>query len=119
MANVLIVEDQEDLLTLFKIMLEQLGHHVEVARHGVEGLHQLKNRPDLVILDLSMPLAAGDVVLGFIRSTPELAATKVLIISAHPNAERLAEELGADACLMKPVDMTSVSGAVNALLGTA
>ena len=66
MAHILIVEDQEEVRNLFKLMLEREGHYIEVATQGVEGLHGLKAHPDLVILDINMPVASGDVVLGFI-----------------------------------------------------
>lgn len=101
---------------LFKLILEQMGHQVDVAQHGMEGMQQLKRRPDLVILDLSMPLASGDVVLGFIRSTPELKTTRVLVVSAHPDADRIARDLGANLCLHKPVSVDEVRKAVNELL---
>jgi len=63
-----------------------------------------------------MPIASGDVVLGFIRSTPEIARTRVLVISAHPEAHTLARQLEADACLMKPVGMDQVTEMVDRLL---
>ncbi len=116
MANVLVVEDHADMRDIYKTLLERMGHHVEIARDGVEGLNQLRGRPDLVILDLSMPLASGDIVLGFIRSTPELSRVKVVIISALPNAEKLAEQLRADACLAKPVELAEVRRTVERLL---
>lgn len=119
MANILIVEDDRDLRNMFKDMLETQGHTISLAEHGVEGLHQLKANPDLVLLDISMPLASGDVVLGFIRSTPELAATKVLIVSAYPDARIIADQLGADACLDKPVDFENLLSTVRRLLDTS
>jgi CheY-like chemotaxis protein len=119
MAAVLIIEDQMDLRNLFKMVVEQMGHTVSAVQNGVEGLHGLKAHPDLVILDLSMPVASGDVVLGFIRSTPELARTRVMIISAHPNAESVARDLGADLCLPKPVSVHQIMDGVNSLLEQA
>lgn len=116
MALILVVEDQVEMQKLYQLILEEAGHEVIIAEHGVEGLHGLKTMPDLVILDLQMPLASGDVVLGFIRSTPEIANTRVLIISAHPEAYTLARQLEADACLMKPVGMDQVTAKVNQLL---
>ena len=118
MAQILIVEDHADMRDIYKTLLERMGHEVHVARDGVEGLHQLRSRPDLVILDLSMPVASGDVVLGFIRSTPELKRIKVVVISALPQAEKLAEQLDADLCLNKPVDLADVKKAVERLLAS-
>lgn len=117
MAHILIVEDQEEVRNLFKLMLEQKGHHIEIATQGVEGLQQLKAQPDLVILDINMPIASGDLVLGFIRSTPELQNIKVVVVSAYPEAPKIAEQLGADACLMKPIEMDEMHEIVNRLLG--
>ena len=119
MAVILIIEDHQDMREMFKMLLEHMGHQVEVAREGVEGLHQLQRRPDLVLLDLSMPMASGDVVLGYIRSTPDLAHTKVLVISALPNADQISVQLGADACLKKPADLSDVRKLVNQLLDEA
>ena len=117
MARVLVVEDNQPMREMYKTLLEAMGHAVLLARDGVEGLHGLKSAPpDLVLLDLSMPVASGDVVLGFIRSTPELAATRVVIISALPEAETLARQLEADACLMKPVELDDLRATVNRLL---
>lgn len=117
MANILIVEDQDDIRELFRSMLEHSGHTVEVAQHGLEGMQQLKKHPDLVLLDLSMPMVSGDAVLGFIRSTPEMAQTKVLVVSALPKARLIAEQLNADACLTKPVSFDQLITTINDLLG--
>jgi DNA-binding response OmpR family regulator len=116
MATILIIEDQADLRNLYKMILEQAGHKVFAVPNGVEGLHYLKQNPDLVILDLSMPMASGDVVLGFIRSTPEMKKLPVMVVSALPNAASIARDLGADLCLHKPVSIDEITEAVNKLL---
>jgi CheY-like chemotaxis protein len=118
MAKVLIIEDQKELRDMYQLMLEQMGHEVATAVDGVQGLHELKASPDLVLLDLSMPTASGDVVLGFIRSTPELEHLRVVVISAHPDADTIAAELGADACLKKPVSLNDITRTVEALIGS-
>ena len=118
MAQILIVEDHADMRDIYKTLLVRMGHDVLVARDGSEGLNQLRSHPDLVILDLSMPVASGDLVLGFIRSTPELKRIKVIVISALPQAEKLAEQLQADACLNKPVDLADVKKEVERLLAS-
>lgn len=116
MANILVIEDQAELRVLYELMLQQVGHTVVTAKDGVDGLHRLKELPDLVILDLSMPVASGDVVLGFMRSTPELEKIPVLIISALPKAEKIAQQLGADACLQKPVNLDTITSTIDRLL---
>ncbi|MFC1960154.1 response regulator [Chloroflexota bacterium] len=116
MALILVVEDQAELRQMFRMMLEHLGYEVIEAADGSAGLNQLRHKPDLVILDLNMPVASGDIVLGYIKSTPDLANTRVVIVSAHPNAETIARQLGADGFLGKPVSLDQIANAVNQAL---
>lgn len=116
MALILVVEDQMELRQMFAMMLQHLGHEVIEAADGSAGLNQLRLKPDLVILDLSMPVASGDIVLGYIKSTPDLAHTRVVVVSAHPNAEAIARQLGADGFLGKPVSLDQITEAVDAAL---
>ncbi len=118
MANILIIEDDAELQRMIKFILERDGHDVQVADNGVQALYQLNaHKPDMLILDLMMPLASGDAVLGYVRSTREIRDTRVLVVSAHPNAQRLSEQLEADDVLIKPVEMNTLLEHVNALLG--
>jgi two-component system, OmpR family, alkaline phosphatase synthesis response regulator PhoP len=119
MARILLVDDEPDMVQVWKLFLRRSGHEIEEAHDGLEALHITKTfLPDLIILDLMMPMAAGDLVLGFIRSTLELATTKVVVISAHPRGEQLASELGADGFLGKPVQMERFQTEVNRVLAT-
>jgi len=86
--------------------------------NGVEALYAVKHyHPDLIILDLMMPMASGDLVLGFIRSTDELKKIPVLVVSAHHDIESLAQQYEADGFLKKPASMEDFRMAVNMLLG--
>jgi len=117
MATILIVEDDQELQTLMQLVLKRLGHEVYSSLNGVDALYQTSHyKPDLVILDLMMPWASGDAVLGFIRSTENLKKTRVLVISAHPNGAELAHQLDADGFLAKPVDMDMFTRSVARLL---
>ncbi|MBN2305835.1 MAG: response regulator [Anaerolineae bacterium] len=105
MAAILIIEDDEKFRELLQLMLGRLGYTVHCAVNGVDALYQASHyKPDLIILDLMMPWASGDAVLGFIRSTDELKHTPVLVVSAHPNGAQIARQLEADGFLAKPVD---------------
>ena len=115
--KLLVVDDKKELRTLLKQYLAQEGFDVLTAGDGREALFIARQeKPDLIILDLMMPLASGDAVLGYIRSTTELRDTKVLVVSAHPNAERVSVQLGADGFLAKPVDMHTFIAKVNGLI---
>ena len=117
MAKILIVEDDEELQRMLQTLLKRLGHDTYSSLNGVDALHQASQlKPDLIILDLMMPWASGDAVLGFIRSTKELSKTPVLVLSAHPNAAQLARQLHADGFLAKPVDVSTFTTAVQRLL---
>lgn len=117
MARILLVDDEPDMVQVWKLFLKRSGHEIEEAHDGLEALHVTKTfLPDLIILDLMMPMAAGDLVLGFIRSTEELSGTRVIVISAHPRGFQLAEDLGADGFLAKPVQMERFQQEVDRVL---
>lgn len=117
MARILLVDDEPDMVQVWKLFLRRSGHEIEEAHDGLEALHVTKSfLPDLVILDLMMPMAAGDLVLGFIRSTEELSHTRVIVITAHPRGAQLAEDLEADGFLAKPVQMVQFQEEVERVL---
>lgn len=117
MATILIVEDDEELQDILEMMLTRHGHEVYRSPNGVDALYQAKrHKPDLIVLDLMMPLAAGDAVLGFIRSTQELKRIPVLVVSAHPKGAELAHQLQADGFLAKPIDAATFVRRVGDLL---
>jgi|ABPY01.1.fsa_nt_gi CheY-like chemotaxis protein len=117
MPIILIVEDDEEMQTMYQVMLERLGYEVYRSPNGVDALYQASHyKPDLIILDLMMPWASGDAVLGFVRSTDELKHTRVLVVSAHPDGASLAQQLEADGFLAKPVDMQTFCSFVEQLL---
>ncbi len=120
MATILIVEDDEELQKMLELMLSRQGYEVYLAPNGVDALYQAQYyKPDLIVLDLMMPLAAGDAVLGFIRSTKALQKTRVLVVSAHPKGAEIAEQLQADGFLAKPVDIATLTASVQSLLNPA
>ena len=120
MARILIVEDDSDLQGMLALWLKRRGYEVYGAQNGVEALYQaVYYQPDLIILDLMMPLASGDAVLGFIRSTESLRNTPVLVVSAHPKAAELAAQLEADGFLTKPVELNVLLSRIEQLLQSA
>src|SRR5512135_1065523 len=103
MAIILIIEDTAELREMLCSYLGQLHYDVYEAANGLEGIKMAQAvKPDLILLDLMMPVASGDLALGFIRCTQGLEKIPVIIISAHPNAARIAEQLEANAYLRKP-----------------
>lgn len=119
MPVILIVEDDDEIQGMMRTMLERLGYEVYRSANGVDALYQATAyKPDLIVLDLMMPWASGDAVLGFVRSTDSLKNTRVLVVSAHPDGASLAQQLEADAFLAKPIDMQIFCSYVERMLAT-
>lgn len=117
MAKILMVDDEADMLDVWSLYLRDFGHDVMKAINGIEALDiAQKTPPDLVILDLMMPNASGEMVLGIIRNTPSLQDTRVLVVSAHPKGAQLAESFDADGFLEKPVDAEQFQAEVSRLI---
>ncbi len=104
-TRVLIVDDEPNIVISLEFLLKREGFAVSVARDGEEGLTAIRTqRPDLVILDVMMPRLDGFSVLSAVRADSELAAVRILMLTAKG---REAEQkkglgLGADAYMPKP-----------------
>ena len=119
MAKILVVEDSADMRMLLTDLLESLGHTVLEAIDGLDGVKSaLTQKPDLIIMDLMMPNAAGDTTLRFMRGTPELKAIPVLVVSAHADVAAIARSVGADSWMAKPVSIEELKKRINSMLTT-
>lgn len=117
MAKILVVEDIPDTRQMMVDLLENLGHAVIEACDGLEGVRvALSDRPDLILLDLMMPTASGDSALSFMRGTPSLNDIPIVVVSAHPDVEQIATQLGADSWLAKPIKYDELRRCINQML---
>lgn len=83
MPKVLVVEDDPQIARIVQIKLKNNGFEVFLAADGGAGLNAVRElRPDLVLLDVMMPVMDGYQVLRTIRSEPELAALPVIMLTA-------------------------------------
>ncbi len=108
MAKILIVEDNEFNMRLFSDLLQSQGHQVIECPEGTEALALVqKKRPDLVLMDIQMPEISGLAVTKLIRETPEIAATKIVAVSAFamPGDEEKILAAGCDAYIAKPISV--------------
>jgi len=104
MANILIVEDDKDLNNAYKIILESEGHTVEAAFNGQEALKKLKDfTPDLILLDLLMPIMGGLEFLQRYDLAKKHPKVKVLIFTNMENSPEVTEayELGVHRIIIK------------------
>jgi len=101
---VLVVDDDEVILAAVAGVLGQEGYRVETATNGSEALDVVEhNHPDLVLLDMRMPVLDG---WGFARALRERDITlRIVVMTAAQDARRWAEEIGANAYLAKPFDL--------------
>lgn len=119
-TQVLVVEDDPSIRRMLRKYLERLGLHVIEAGTGQSALALLDGgtRPALVCLDLMLPEASGYEICERMRAMPGFKDVPVLVVSARtsPPDRAYAEEVGANAYLMKPVRWETFSTAVNSLL---
>ena len=101
--RVLAVEDDNDLREFYGTILRDEGHQVRLARNGLEGMHHLDWAPDLILLDLMMPVMDGYEFLRSLRASVKGAHVPVLVLSAALPPGR-ATLRGAQAVLRKPFD---------------
>ncbi len=97
--KVLIVDDEQDLVTLFSDVLESAGFVTEPAYDGSEVMALVKkDKPDLVLLDIKMPRVDGFEVLKSLRADPETKDVKIIMLSNMQGQEYVdnATSLGAD-----------------------
>jgi CheY-like chemotaxis protein len=83
MSTVLIVDDDPTARETLTAMLEGEGYDLQLAKDGIQALKLLKQiQPDLILLDLMMPIMNGFEVCQRIRSTPQLAEVPIIILTA-------------------------------------
>lgn len=123
MAKILIVEDDISLRDVYTARLQAEGFQISTASNGEEALAvAVKERPDLIILDIMMPRISGFDVLDIIRTTPEIAHTRVVMMTAlsAPEDRERGEKLGVDEYLVKSqVTLEDVVGTIKRVLGSA
>ncbi len=102
--RILAIEDDADTREMYGRMLRDEGHEAVLAADGVEGLQLMEPRPDLVILDLSLPGMDGYDILRAIKADPTTAEIPVLVVSVNP-FDRPDDLSGFVAALRKPFDL--------------
>ncbi len=113
--KILIVDDSTSTVMFMKIVLKRMGFDVCSAPNGLEGLRRAQqDSPDLVILDLSMPVMDGRTMLKKLRENNGSADLPVLIASAEESEETLTEiaQLGISAHIKKPIELDNLHAVI-------
>lgn len=105
--SVLIVEDDLDIAENLKALLVLEGYETFISKDGREALEQLHNgcHPDLILLDLMMPVMDGFQFYQAQQSEPNLADIPVVVMTAGGNIEAKVQKLGVQAYFRKPLDV--------------
>ncbi len=121
MPRVLIIEDEPSLVKFLSQNLALRGWDVVVATDGAEGLRQARDtHPDLIMLDLMLPVKSGWEVLETLRLERDLRSTPVIVVTAaaREEDERRARRLGATDYLLKPFGVPEMLRRINAVLNS-
>ena len=120
-SRVLVVEDQEDLRAILRFTLEGAGYEVVEAMNGAEGVAKAETeRPDLILMDIQMPVLDGYEATRCIKALPGMAATPIVAVSsfAMKGDEEKARASGCDAYVTKPYSPKQLLSLVQQMLAT-
>ncbi len=109
--TILVVDDNRTFSLYLAILLKRMGFNVTTAENGMEALRLIKmSLPDLVIMDVNMPVLSGLETLASIRADESISRVPVFLVSAETDEEtvRKCEQAGSDAFLPKPVPMSEL-----------
>ena len=119
-AKILIADDEPNILLSLEFLMKREGYQVLVARDGQQALDAiLQQRPDLVLLDVMMPIKSGFDVLQAVRERDELSALRILMLTAKGRDTDMAKglALGANDYMTKPFSTRELVDKVRGLLG--
>ncbi len=118
-STIMIVDDDHELVTIVRVILEQKGFNVRCAYNGPQLFADLdEHKPDLIILDIMMPEMDGLEVLTRLKGNPDTVSIPVIMLTALDRYEdRLrGYKLGADHYISKPFTKAQLMAGINRLL---
>ncbi len=116
--KVLIVDDEPNIVTALEFLLRRSGYDVQLATNGAEALQQVDAyRPDLVLLDVMMPVKSGYEVCQTLRERPDLAHVKIVMLSAKGSEAEVNKglSLGAALYITKPFSTQELVATIDRL----
>jgi CheY-like chemotaxis protein len=119
MAKILLIEDNELNRDMLSRRLARRGHEVSLAFDGREGVDTaLRELPDLVLMDISLPNIDGWEATRLLRAAPATAAIPIIALTAHalPSDRALSLQAGCDDYDTKPVELPRLLAKMDALL---
>jgi len=118
LQKLLVIDDDQTVITFVHARLEAHGYRVIVALNGEEGLQQAKEtKPDLIILDVQMPSMDGYTFVQEIKKSDDLRDTPIIILTAKDKLEDLFKAEGIKDYLVKPVDIKILLDKIQSRIG--
>ncbi len=117
--TILIVEDNEDNRIVYSTMLRHFGFAVDEAENGAEGILKARTGlPDLILMDIAIPLVDGWEAVQRLKKDPATAAIPIVALTAHamPADRERAIQVGCDGYLAKPCEPRAVVEEVKRIL---
>ncbi len=117
---VLVVEDMEDAYELVSDILAEANFEVVGAGNGIDAVDTaVKLIPDLILMDLSLPLMGGCEAARLLKSDERTREIPIIALTGHHNYLSMAREAGCDAFLTKPCDPPRLIAEIRRFLGAA
>jgi len=119
--TVLLVEDTEDNRFMMRRLLEMTGYRVIEAMNGEEAVKLAKTAsPNIILMDLSLPVIDGLAATRLIRKLPGFKSTPIIAVSAHDTTDFQSEaiEAGCNTYVTKPIDFNELEELIAKLLQT-
>lgn len=115
--KIMICDDDEGILDVVEMMLEIEGYTVFKESNSTNLMNELRQTsPDLLLMDLWMPVLSGDQILKVIRTNKEFENLPVIILSASVDGHQIANSAGADDFIAKPFNMDEMITKINTLI---
>ncbi len=117
--TILIVEDSDDARYFMRLALEDLGYLIVEAENGAKAVEVAQQeRPDIILMDLSLPIMDGIKATEKIRATDGLGAIPVIAVTAHQATDfrEGAKAAGFNAYVTKPIDIEFLSELIKGLV---
>jgi CheY-like chemotaxis protein len=120
-ARILLIEDNDDNMTVYRTILEYVGFDVLEARDGEAGISEARSgRPDLILMDISIPKIDGFEATRILKADPATRSIPIIALTAHAMEEdrRRARTCGCDGFLAKPIAPRRVVSEIRRYLKT-
>jgi two-component system cell cycle response regulator DivK len=121
MAKILLVEDHEEIWDFLSRRLKRRGFDVLLAHDGQQGVDKVRaERPDIVLLDMNLPVMDGWTAAETLKGDPETAPIPLIALTAHALSgdREKAMQAGCDDYHAKPIDFSKLLSQIDTALGT-